>query len=289
MVQKPFCGTLSYIFQVLWHQWVGGGKGRVGAIAGIFCDPGNLGIFSSTLPYISNSFGQPCAHLARLWPEAASTLAHTSSQPFPHPCAPLPYPPDSRKFSEIVAEAKASGYTEPDPRDDLAGMDVARKVTILARWVWCERWFVIKGVCVWCVWWWWCVCVHGGGGEGNAHHIFPASPLPLGRRECGLDIELDDVPVQSLVPEPSPPYTFSTPPAGSAVWTSSWTSCPCSRQPPCCISLLQGPKMLPNCPLCTQGVRAGHRAGRRARAVAGAGAAAGREERGRVHEAAARV
>jgi len=25
------------------------------------------------------------------------------------------------------------GYTEPDPRDDLAGMDVARKVTILAR------------------------------------------------------------------------------------------------------------------------------------------------------------
>ncbi|KAI3427035.1 hypothetical protein D9Q98_006976 [Chlorella vulgaris] len=35
-------------------------------------------------------------------------------------------------FSEVVAEAKAAGYTEPDPRDDLAGMDVARKVTILA-------------------------------------------------------------------------------------------------------------------------------------------------------------
>jgi hypothetical protein len=31
------------------------------------------------------------------------------------------------------AQAKALGYTEPDPRDDLAGMDVARKVTILAR------------------------------------------------------------------------------------------------------------------------------------------------------------
>lgn len=30
-------------------------------------------------------------------------------------------------------QAKALGYTEPDPRDDLAGMDVARKVTILAR------------------------------------------------------------------------------------------------------------------------------------------------------------
>ena len=31
------------------------------------------------------------------------------------------------------AQAKELGYTEPDPRDDLAGMDVARKVTILAR------------------------------------------------------------------------------------------------------------------------------------------------------------
>ncbi len=37
------------------------------------------------------------------------------------------------KFSEIVRTAKAQGYTEPDPRDDLSGMDVARKVIILAR------------------------------------------------------------------------------------------------------------------------------------------------------------
>lgn len=36
-------------------------------------------------------------------------------------------------FSEIVKEAKRLGYTEPDPRDDLNGVDVARKVTILAR------------------------------------------------------------------------------------------------------------------------------------------------------------
>ena len=56
-------------------------------------------------------------------------------------------------FSDIVAQAKEAGYTEPDPRDDLSGMDVARKVTILAR-------------------------------------------------ECGLNIELSDVPIQSLVPEP---------------------------------------------------------------------------------------
>ena len=36
-------------------------------------------------------------------------------------------------FSAAVAAARAAGYTEPDPRDDLAGTDVARKVTILAR------------------------------------------------------------------------------------------------------------------------------------------------------------
>lgn len=36
-------------------------------------------------------------------------------------------------FSAAVREAKERGYTEPDPRDDLSGMDVARKVLILAR------------------------------------------------------------------------------------------------------------------------------------------------------------
>ena len=36
-------------------------------------------------------------------------------------------------FSEIVKEAQQKGYTEPDPRDDLNGMDVARKILILAR------------------------------------------------------------------------------------------------------------------------------------------------------------
>ena len=36
-------------------------------------------------------------------------------------------------FSELVRKARSLGYTEPDPRDDLSGMDVARKTVILAR------------------------------------------------------------------------------------------------------------------------------------------------------------
>ncbi|KAG0675078.1 hypothetical protein C6P40_001944 [Pichia californica] len=59
------------------------------------------GIFSGTLSYIFNEF---------------STISKNSI-----------------KFSEIVKIAKDKGYTEPDPRDDLNGFDVARKVTILAR------------------------------------------------------------------------------------------------------------------------------------------------------------
>jgi aspartokinase/homoserine dehydrogenase 1 len=39
----------------------------------------------------------------------------------------------SKPFSALVKEAKAKGYTEPDPRDDLNAMDAARKALILAR------------------------------------------------------------------------------------------------------------------------------------------------------------
>ncbi len=39
----------------------------------------------------------------------------------------------SQPFSELVREARERGYTEPDPRDDLDGRDVARKLVILAR------------------------------------------------------------------------------------------------------------------------------------------------------------
>jgi aspartokinase/homoserine dehydrogenase 1 len=38
-----------------------------------------------------------------------------------------------KRFSEVVEEARQQGFTEPDPRADLSGLDVARKAVILAR------------------------------------------------------------------------------------------------------------------------------------------------------------
>ncbi|KAL9228651.1 hypothetical protein vseg_004206 [Gypsophila vaccaria] len=40
---------------------------------------------------------------------------------------------EGKPLSQVVKTAKSLGYTEPDPRDDLGGMDVARKALIIAR------------------------------------------------------------------------------------------------------------------------------------------------------------
>lgn len=40
---------------------------------------------------------------------------------------------EGKAFSDVVLEAQKKGYTEPDPREDLIGMDVQRKLLILAR------------------------------------------------------------------------------------------------------------------------------------------------------------
>jgi bifunctional aspartokinase / homoserine dehydrogenase 1 len=40
---------------------------------------------------------------------------------------------EGTSFSTSIPEASRRGYLEPDPRDDLSGMDVARKLVILAR------------------------------------------------------------------------------------------------------------------------------------------------------------
>jgi hypothetical protein len=97
--------------------------------------------------------------------QSACTV-HPPTHPPIHPPPPLPRPhprPDDRPFSSVVAEARAQGYTEPDPRDDLAGTDVARKVTILARECGLDVDLEQVG---------W---VRGGGGE------------------CGLDVHLEQV------------------------------------------------------------------------------------------------
>jgi aspartokinase/homoserine dehydrogenase 1 len=76
------------------------------------------GVLSGTLSYIFSEFSTADAAAAAAAAaggggEGAAAPAHT--------------------FSEIVARAKEQGFTEPDPRDDLSGTDVARKAVILAR------------------------------------------------------------------------------------------------------------------------------------------------------------
>jgi aspartokinase/homoserine dehydrogenase 1 len=39
----------------------------------------------------------------------------------------------TQKFATVVKRAQDEGYTEPDPRLDLSGTDVMRKIMILAR------------------------------------------------------------------------------------------------------------------------------------------------------------
>ncbi|UTW61785.1 bifunctional aspartate kinase/homoserine dehydrogenase I [bacterium SCSIO 12741] len=57
-----------------------------------------------------------------------------------------------KSFTDVLLEARELGYTEPDPREDLSGLDVARKLVILAR-------------------------------------------------EAGVDVSLEDVKVEGLIPE----------------------------------------------------------------------------------------
>ena len=44
----------------------------------------------------------------------------------------------TKKFSEAVNEARQKGFTEPDPKIDLSGKDVARKILILSREIGCQ-------------------------------------------------------------------------------------------------------------------------------------------------------
>uniref|UniRef100_A0A383VBT6 Homoserine dehydrogenase n=1 Tax=Tetradesmus obliquus TaxID=3088 RepID=A0A383VBT6_TETOB len=77
------------------------------------------GILSGTLSFIFNSFQPGMAFSEGIFSGTLSFIFN-SFQP-------------GMAFSEVVRQAKEQGYTEPDPREDLSGMDVARKVVILAR------------------------------------------------------------------------------------------------------------------------------------------------------------
>lgn len=93
--------ALHYNVKYLYETTVGAGLPVINALQGIRLSGDQIqkveGVLSGTLSYIFNTYD------------------------------------GSMPFSELVSMAKKKGYTEPDPRDDLNGMDVARKILILAR------------------------------------------------------------------------------------------------------------------------------------------------------------
>lgn len=77
--------------------------------------------------------GQPVIATARYLRDTADTIQHVAGQmsgTLGFLCSQMDA---GVPFSQALAEAKAKGYTEPDPREDLGGRDVLRKVMILGR------------------------------------------------------------------------------------------------------------------------------------------------------------
>lgn len=85
----------------LYETNVGAGLPVINTLQGLIASGDRFekieGVFSGTLSYIFNNFSE------------------------------------NVRFVDIVKEAKEKGFTEPDPREDLSGMDVARKILILSR------------------------------------------------------------------------------------------------------------------------------------------------------------
>ena len=100
---KELRATLkTYKKQYLYETNVGAGLPLIDTIRLLHESGENItkikGVFSGSLSYVFNTFSEA-----------------------------------DKPFSEVLKEAIAQGFTEPDPREDLGGIDVARKLLILAR------------------------------------------------------------------------------------------------------------------------------------------------------------
>ena len=100
---KELRATLkTYKKQYLYETNVGAGLPLIDTIRLLHESGENItkikGVFSGSLSYVFNTFSE-----------------------------------EDKPFSEVLKEAIAQGFTEPDPREDLGGIDVARKLLILAR------------------------------------------------------------------------------------------------------------------------------------------------------------
>ncbi len=101
LYDRLHASALSHSVRFLYETNVGAGLPIINTMNDLVAGGDSIlridGVLSGTLSYLFNSFG------------------------------------NGSSFSEIVAEAKERGFTEPDPRDDLNGLDVGRKLLILAR------------------------------------------------------------------------------------------------------------------------------------------------------------
>lgn len=104
--QSIFCAASKSKAMVYHESSVGAGLPVISTLKDLMATGDQVtrieGVFSGTMSYLFNTFSSADSETKDGW-------------------------------SQIVARAKEAGFTEPDPRDDLNGMDVARKLTILAR------------------------------------------------------------------------------------------------------------------------------------------------------------